>query len=190
MAQETQLFPNLWGIFDQNGNQVFDVDSALSLRFSNETKVSSFPVEKGSFASYNKVSIPYKARVRLAVGGDRTRLAALLSALETILDDTANLYHVVTPEMTYLNATVDRFDYAREHGKGQDMIVADVELLEVREVTSQLTSVTITAKKAAKKPENKTKEDTGKQQPGSTPLSLKNVAWGDIAGLARKTAVH
>ena len=69
-----------WGVYSLSGSLVFDVDSCVDLKFSNKAKVSTFPVEQGAFASYNKVNVPNSVKVRLAVGG-QDRIAAELEEI-------------------------------------------------------------------------------------------------------------
>src|ERR1700744_5890140 len=79
-----------WGIFDSSGNQLggfgggtsiisslvsqvtgarTPVLSTLSFEWSRETSVANFPLEQGSFASYNKVQNPANPVVTLALSG-------------------------------------------------------------------------------------------------------------------------
>ena len=80
---------NGWGLYYASGSAsgtagslVFDVDSVLDLKQTGKSKVSTFPVEEGAFASYNKVQEPDATKVRLAVGGP-DRVAAFQAALDT-----------------------------------------------------------------------------------------------------------
>jgi hypothetical protein len=191
MAQQaTKLFPNTWGIFDQNGVAVLIVDTTVSMHYSNETRVSQFPVEKGGFVSYNKVATPFKAKVRLAVGGDRQRISDALSKMESLLDDTADLYHIVTPEITYLNTTFEKFNYARSSNKGQDLALIDAELLEVREVVPAYTNVQLPPSKT-KKVNMSTMSSHGKQQTQPPPApNYGEMSFADLKALALKNSTH
>jgi hypothetical protein len=157
---------NVWGIYDDKLKPVLDIDSCLDVSYTGAMKVSSFPVEKGGFISYNKVREPYKAKVKVAVGGKSARIEKLLKDLETLLSSTT-LYRIVTPEMTYLNATVEHYSYKRAEKDGRNMITAELEIMEVREVTPQYTTVALPAAKA-KKAGDASKVNGGKVQ-GQTP---------------------
>ncbi|WP_046901584.1 phage baseplate protein [Gluconobacter oxydans] len=116
--------------------------------------VSDAPQEKGAFISYNKVKAPYNARVTLICDGSETGSSGLLSSLtslisgltggagvsvrqdflstlERIVADT-NLYHVVTPERTYINANIVGYRWRRTSENGLTMLVAEVALQEIR----------------------------------------------------------
>lgn len=164
---------NTWGIFTQEGVAVFAVDSVVDLKYENANKVGTFPVEKGSFASYNKVKTPYKSKIRLAVGGNQNRIAAFISALDTVVNDT-NLYNIVTPESVYINANVERVGYSRAHDKGVNLIMADLDIIEIRQVEPQYAAVALPAS-GVKRPGSASKKDTGKNQTQPPPPDLANV---------------
>jgi len=164
---------NTWGLLTQDGTSVFDVDSVIDLKYDNANKVSTFPVEKGSFASYNKVKTPYKTKIRLAVGGNQNRIAAFISAMDRVVNDT-NLYNVVTPESVYINANVEHVSYSRAHEKGVNLILADLEVIEIRQVEPQYAAVSLPAAKV-KKADSASKKDTGKNQAQPPPPDLANV---------------
>ncbi len=191
MAQAFQLFNNVWGVFDQSGKSVVDIDTIAAMRYTNKSRVSDFPVEQGAFTTYNKVATPFKMQVKMAVGGSRQRIANFITKLEVLKNDTLNLYHFVTPEMTYLNCTVEEFSYARDNSKGQDMIVALVDLLEVRVVTPSYTTTKIALPASKlKKIDMATMSCHGKQQsqPPPTP-NYSTMTLAQLRALARQNAI-
>jgi len=159
---------NGWGIYDLSGNLVFDVDSVLDLKQSAKAKASSFPVEEGTFASYNKVLDPFTTKVRLAVNGP-DRVAAFQAALDVELDST-NLYNVVTPTKTYLNVTLESYDHDQtaENG-GVSGLVVDLALLQIREVTPTYTTVTVPKPKNPTSASNQTNGKGQAQAPAKPP---------------------
>ncbi len=192
MSQPTQLFTNVWGVFDQSGKSVVDIDTIAAMRYTNKSRVSDFPVEQGAFTTYNKVATPFKMQVKMAVGGSRQRISDFITKLEVLKNDTLNLYHFVTPEMTYLNCTVEEFSYSRDHSKGQDMVIALVDLLEVRIVTPSYTtaSVTLPASKL-KKIDMASMSCHGKQQPQPPPTpNYSEMTLDQLRALARQNAIR
>ena len=192
MGQAFQLFNNVWGVFDQSGKSVMDIDTITAMRYTNKSRVSDFPVEDGAFTTYNKVSTPFKMQVKIAVGGSRQRISNFITKLETLKNDTVNLYHFVTPEMTYLNCTVEEISYSRENAKGQDLVVALVDLLEVRVVTPSYTTtkVALPASKL-KKIDMATMSCHGKQQPQPPPTpNYSTMTLDQLKALARQNALH
>lgn len=121
----------VWGVFDQNGNKVLNPDSFLAFDYRNASRVSDYPQEQGAFASYNKVSTPYDVRVRMAIGADQASRTAFLAQCELMLKS-IDLFNVVTPEATYINATLENYDYRRETNNGATMITVDMAFKEVR----------------------------------------------------------
>jgi hypothetical protein len=182
---------NGWGIYyavgsnaGNPGSLVFNVDSFSDLKYTGSSKVSDFPVEQGSFASYNKVVEPFKVNITLTANGtDKT--IPFLAQLE-IEKSAANLYNIVTPAITYINATLESYDYSRTASNGVSMITAVLSFIEIRQITPAYTTIAL---KNSKNPTSKGKTIQGKSQTqspssanstGSTavsePLSLSNVA--------------
>lgn len=148
-----------WGIFDSSGNQLgvpsnsgnalssqitgstAPFVSTFSFDFVRETKVSSFPVEAGSFANYNKVQMPANPVVTLILDGDEDDRTRFLTAIDAACIST-NLYSVVTPEITYANYSLARYRYARRAEKGATLLMVEVSLEEIRQVSAAFTTAT------------------------------------------------
>jgi hypothetical protein len=152
-------FTQTWGIFHLNGARVFDVDSCISLDFANNAKVSGFPVEQGGFANYNKVGTPFEPKVSLAVGGQQR----IKSFMNDLMDElaTVTLYNIITPEMTYFNVTLEKYEYKRSQKAGKNLLHANLSFKQIVEVAPQYSSVKIVK---PKKPSAKDKEGHGKTQ--------------------------
>jgi hypothetical protein len=145
-----------WGVFDKKKKMIANAVSVVSVDYRNGSKVSDYPVEQGSFASYNKVASPYEVRVRMVCDGNpplglssllnpfestghaKTR-TAFMDALDAAVAST-DLYTVVTPEKTYKNATIESWDYRREATNGASIIIADLYIREVRELVPKTTA--------------------------------------------------
>lgn len=183
------IYPNIWGIFDVNNDPVFEVDNMMDLGYTNASKVSTFPVEKGSFASYNKVRSPFKAKVRASVGGDQDRIAAFIIALDTVAND-VNLYNIVTPEHTYLNANIEKISYKRSAKDGANLIMGDMELIEIRQVSAQYgnTSLAGTVTKNAKHPTDWPMQRTGLNQTAAAPVDLADLNLDQVIAKAHHDA--
>lgn len=170
---------NTWGVFDLSNNPVFDVDSMIDLSYDSQNRVSSFPVEKGAFTSFNKAASPFKAKVRLAVGGS-DRIDAFVSTLEMVLAGT-DLYNVVTPQRVYQNVSLERIAYARSKEHGVSMLSADLEFVQIRQVSPQYISV--------KRAGSAKKVDTGKTQAEKPRPSLRNVTISEAYAQGRRREV-
>jgi hypothetical protein len=134
--------PPVWGVFLPGGRtKALDPDSFLAVDYRNDSRVSTYPLEQGAFASYNKVQSPYEVRVRMAIGADQDTRSQFLAKCDAMLHST-DRFDVVTPEAVYLNATVTNFDYRREASSGATLIVVEMWFEEVREIgVAQYSSV-------------------------------------------------
>lgn len=121
-----------WGIFTADGSPSLDVDSVISVEYRADSTVSDYAIENGGFVSYNKVDRPYESRVRLARSGASVDRTAFLQALQS-LKSSVELVTIVTPEQVYENANVTGYDVGRSATEGAQMLVAELQLQEIRQ---------------------------------------------------------
>lgn len=121
-----------WGLYDQDGQLALQFDAFLGIRFRNGSRISSFPVEQGSFSSFNKVDTPFDAVLRFALSGDTTSRGDLLTTLEG-LKGSVDLFSVVTPEIVYPSANVVAYSYERNTRSGPSQLIVDLYVEEVRQ---------------------------------------------------------
>lgn len=153
------VFGNYWGVFNEYGIPILLADNVMSLKYANSSRISQAPIEKGSFASYNKVSNPYKATVQLSKGSGGTLLrGAFLAQIETLANSTLK-FHIITPEFVYTNACIIGYDTARQASEGAQLIKVNLHLEEIREVIVQYDTEEV------KKPDDAEKKDGGEKQP-------------------------
>jgi hypothetical protein len=122
---------NIWGLYDQSMNPVVLADSVVKVSFKGDAAISDAPIEDGGFGSYNKVQIPFDARIVFAKSGTSADRTAFLSAIDAAKKST-NLCGVVTPDVTYASANVVRYDYDREARNGATLLLVAVYVREVR----------------------------------------------------------
>lgn len=159
-----------WGIFDSQGRALGNPQnlilesigigstlSTASVEFTKETRVSDFPLEKGGFASYNKVELPAEPIVTLNISGSDSARQAFLNDVDKACKST-DLYDVVTPEITYKGYSIERYNYQRKSERGCTLLRVEIGLKEVREVSAQFT------KAAPKQPGAQPQVDNGKVQ--------------------------
>lgn len=130
----SSVFSPQWGLF-LNGAAVITADSVVDMSFKRDWNISDYPLEKGAFESYNKVSVPYDVRLRFSAGGSQSQRQALLTSIAAIAG-TLTLYDAVTPEAVYSNVNVKHYDYRRTSINGVGLIVVDVWCEEIRVTTS------------------------------------------------------
>lgn len=129
-AQNRQL----WGIFPNGGGApILQADSVASVEFAQDYRISDYPQEKGAFESYNKVQVPYQAKIGFLVNLDRepflNAIGQQLASLE--------LVQIVTPEISYPNANLTHYSYRRTaRNGGVSMIMVEVWCEEVRVITT------------------------------------------------------
>lgn len=124
-----------WGIY-KDGSPVITADSTVSMDYGKDWVISDYQVEEGAFRSYNKVEEPYLSTVRMAAGGTLSNRQQFLDSIEQIAGD-LEFYDVVTPEKTYINANIIRYNYRRTNQQGNGLMQVDIFLEEVRENAEQ-----------------------------------------------------
>lgn len=184
-----------WGIFDSKGKPLGDPSkftgivggaiqslgfgptlSTNSFDFLKATKVSDFPVEKGGFANYNKVETPAEPVVVLAMAGSEADRTKFLDAIDGACKSTA-LFNVVTPEVSYVNYTIEAYRYARRNSQGATLLVVEISLKEIRQVSAQYSDASNAKVSDPKDPAATPKADAGKVQPKAPEIStLKKIA--------------
>jgi hypothetical protein len=121
-----------WGIFDSGGANVLNPDSVFALDdFMHEFRLSTFPIEEGSFGTYNKVATPFEGRFIMNKGGSLSDRTTFLETLEKLVKDT-NLYVMTTPELSYPNVNIPRYRLRRRSDNGFQLISVEVSVQEVR----------------------------------------------------------
>lgn len=143
-----------WGIFDAEGRPLADpsrfegiigaavgvlggtTSSTDSVEYTKETRVSDFPLERGSFANYNKVEMPASPNVTLCMSGSEADRKKFLDAIDAATKST-DLYSVVTPEITYIDYAIERYNYQRRNSRGATLLIVQLSLKEIRQVSAQ-----------------------------------------------------
>jgi hypothetical protein len=137
-------FETQWGIFDANGDPltgftmslVGAIQSTYSFTFDRENQVSSFPVERGGFATYNKVRMPATPSIVLNLTGSISDGTQFLNAIENACNST-QLYSVITPQVQYINYTIQKYNYSRTASQGATLLSVEIFLMEVIQVSVQ-----------------------------------------------------
>lgn len=129
-----------WTILDETGGQAFAFDVFEKSNYKGESKIVQSPVEEGSFASYNMTLTPQEVGCTLIKRGRSDDLSAFINALQAFVEST-DLLTVVTPEREYQNMKLTKATFDRSIDNGTDCIVADLSFQEVREITSEYTTV-------------------------------------------------
>jgi hypothetical protein len=173
----------VWGIFDEDGKPLADsgelsggwkallslgsVRSTISFEHNKSANVSDFPIERGSFASYNKVELPAEAKVTLALSATDSRQQAFLALIDGAVISN-DLYSIVTPQAVYVDYSIISRNYTRFADAGVNLLVVDLVLKQIRQVSPKFTESTPI--ESPKNPEDGGKVDNGKVQPKQSTL--------------------
>lgn len=167
------VVPPKWGIYlPGTSTKAIEVSSVLAMDIAGAADVSDYPIEQGSFVSYNKVVLPDVFQFRIAQDGLEANRTYLLDWLQRAKDG-LDVFDVVCPEFVYPNATLIRYTVRRTAGSGAAMITADCVFQQVREKPAKYSSSTTA------KPENQ--ESTPVVQ--VTPVESRTIQATDLGPL-------
>lgn len=123
--------PILWGVLKSDGKPIATYDSVVSVDYREDSRIADYPIEEGSFASFNKVHNPYLKQVLISCGGSIERRAAFQVDLRAA-QKSLELYTVITEDGTFNNCNLAAIDWARTVQDGAHIIKAYCEFREVR----------------------------------------------------------
>jgi hypothetical protein len=134
-AVTAQVDPFQWGIFTTGGAPVVVGDSVAALEYNREFRLSTYPVEGGSFESYNKVEVPYDVRVTFTKGGTKADRSTFLAQVESAVAS-LDTYDVATPERVYTGVNAMRSSLRRTADRGATLLTVEVSLQYVRKTAT------------------------------------------------------
>lgn len=133
--QSTQAAP-VWGVFDQNNNRVIDADSVYSFGWRQEYRVSNYQIQRGAFASYNKVAVPFESSIVLIKGGSLSARTAFLREVDAVAASLAT-FNILTAEKNYLNVNVTRSELSRRGPENACFFDVELFFVQIAEVEQQ-----------------------------------------------------
>lgn len=137
-----------WAILSNDNSVAIRPDSVLRFEYRNETRVPDYPLERGAFASFNRVQTPFDIRMvmvcegtnyvqravsalDLGIGRQPMRRSDFLTTLDYMLD-TTDLFTLVTPDALYKSVSLVHYDYRRESNNGAVMLIVEAWFQEIR----------------------------------------------------------
>ena len=144
--------------------------STNSVEVNRETRVSDFPVEAGSFASYNKVQLPTGNSVVLVLGGNSGDRTAFLNQIDQAIESLTQ-YFIITPESVYGPSTIERYNLIRRADRGATLLAVEIVLKEIREVSAAFSTVQ-TPINQPQNPAATPQSNSGLVQPQAPPQSV------------------
>jgi hypothetical protein len=118
-------------VLGPDGKAIITPDSVLGLEYRGESKISTYPVEGGSFGSYNKVQAPFDLHIIMTCSGGQMTREAFLARME-LLKASVELCSVVTPDAVYKSLNLVQFDYRRTSANGVTLLTVNASFAEVR----------------------------------------------------------
>lgn len=150
-----------WGVYDADGVNLMDFDVFIRMTVKEESRVAHNPVEKGGFASYNKVAGPAQICVTLGRTGSASIRSAILERLAELVANT-EFISVVTPVRSFAGMTLEGFDYSHVAQNGIDRLVVSLRLREVRQIAAEYGQSL--SRRQVRNPADASTENHGKQQ--------------------------
>lgn len=151
-----------WSLYDASGMPVIPFDTFFDMAFVKEGSVAQKPVEMGKFVNFNKTVNPAEIKVTLGQTGSPLVIAATLEALGKAQAGT-ELLSLVTPEKTFVDINLTRFDYDRKASNGVDRLIVALTLEEISQVEARYSNEELPPEKVKNKQDASTTE-RGKQQ--------------------------
>jgi hypothetical protein len=156
------LFGTNWAITDADGNPALVPDSFLNFEYKNERKIPFYPLESGSFSSYNKVAMPFDCRCVVTCSGNGSMSKqGFLLAIQNYLDS-LTLLTISTPDASYSNLNLVHVDYRREARNGATLLLVQLFFQEIR-IAQKPTAPT------TEKPSGAATQSFGQLSPTTTP---------------------
>lgn len=184
-----------WGIFSLSNQPIYAPTeggtlSVFSFGFTRSMEVSNFPIEArgtnqgAAFASFNKVYLPSNPVLVLALSGTEGEKIAFLKAIDDACGST-QLWNVYTPDASYSGTsgacTIERYSYQRTATRGATMLMVEVSLKQVLQVTASLSNVSLPAPQS---PSASPSASNGITQPSTPPASwLAQILSGSLVGV-------
>ena len=142
------VVPPKWGIYlPGSSTKAIEVASVVAMDIAGSADVSDYPIEQGSFVSYNKVILPDVFQFRIAQDGQEASRTYFLDWLQRAKNG-LDVFDVVCPEFVYPNATLIRYTIRRTAESGASMVTADCVFQQVRDKPAKYSS------SQTEKPEN------------------------------------
>lgn len=163
-----------WTLLKDDGSEGINFTSLIEIDVRSAGEVCAFPVEEGSFASYNKVEEALSINIVLARSGDKEDQEETLKQL-TEFKESTDLLALSMPTAFYDNLSLESFNYSKSYGQGVNYLIAELELKEIREV--ETASYTIAS---SKNPTSVSQSDLGKKETSDKQKSILDLAWGKV----------
>lgn len=166
VASTGESFAGDWLLADKDtGQTILPFTSFIEAALKRGGSVTYEPIEKGSFASYNKTSDPFNAIVTVAVSGTKADIQSALDTFDELQKNTV-LFSFVSPVKEFENLTLESFSWKWEQAQGADVLYAELALIEVREVETLYTDTEVKSSASISAADAKNPSDASTQDRG------------------------
>lgn len=143
LSDLTKGFVGRWTIYDsETQKQICYFDSFERFAYLQKNSIVQYPIEQGSFASYNKLNNPANIGVVLTKSGFNLNLGEGVFSKEKFIDD-LNSYSngvkkvdIVTPSKTFLSYSIESMSFSNAIEEGSDILIVTLEIKEIRELVA------------------------------------------------------
>jgi hypothetical protein len=158
LSDLTKGFVGRWTIYETGTqNEICYFDSFEKFAFLQKNGIVQYPIEQGSFATYNKLNNPANIGVVLTKSGFSINQA--LDGLgafskEKFIDDLSvytngtTKVDIVTPSKTFLGYSIESMTYTNSVDEGADILLVTLEIKEIRELIATLDTIALAPKNA------------------------------------------
>lgn len=119
-----------------------DFNSMQEFSAEKSSRLPDEPIEKGSFATYNRIIEPRSITCQLSVEGSASKLQSAIDRLTDLCENDEKIT-LTTPEQSYPNMMLESFDYRRDAMNGRGVLYVDLRFKEIREIASQQTTTSV-----------------------------------------------
>lgn len=147
----------------QDGSTLITFTSMLEVAGQFDSSVPEEALEEGSFAAYNRTQYSDVFNVKLAIEGDSPELQEAQETLDKLKTGTET-FSLVTPDFEHENLALESYNYSRTNANGNGLLIVDLRLKKIREVTTGTATLTVASCKNAS---NASKQQTGRTQTSS-----------------------
>ena len=119
-----------------------DFNSMQEFSAEKSSRLPDEPIEKGSFATYNRIIEPRAITCRLSIEGGASKLQSAIDRLTDLCENDEKIT-LTTPEQSYKNLMLESFDYRRDAQNGRGVLFVDLRFKEIREVQSAQTTTAV-----------------------------------------------
>lgn len=123
--------PNFGITFAADGKPALVPDSFVSVDYEDNSVVSSFPIEKGSFSTLNKVDTPYSLVVTATKGGTINDRIEFFAACRDLRKSLA-LVNISAGDYAYFNLSLSRIARTKAVRNGTEIVIVHLYFVEVR----------------------------------------------------------